>query len=68
MNEDDLRDCFAMFAMQALLRVEYENSGYRLPAEGVAIDSYVMADAMLNARKLKEESGIAAIKPRKKRA
>jgi hypothetical protein len=62
MNENDLRDCFAMFAMQALLRVEYENSGYRLPSEGVAIDSYVMADAMLEARKPKDETGIVAVK------
>ena len=67
MNEEDLRDCFAMFAMQALLRVDYEDSGYRLPL-GVAEDAYTVADAMLQARKPKEEAGIAAVKPRRKRA
>jgi hypothetical protein len=67
MNEEDLRDCFAMFAMQALLRVDYENSGYRLPL-GIAEDAYTVADAMLEARKPKDEAGIAAVKPRRKRA
>ena len=67
MNEEDLRDCFAMFAMQALLRVDYEDSGYRLPL-GVAEDAYTVADAMLEARKPKDEAGIAAVKPRRKRA
>jgi hypothetical protein len=61
MNEEDLRDCFAMFAMQALLRVDYENSGYRLPL-GIAEDAYVVADAMLEARKPKDEVGIASVK------
>ena len=61
MNEDDLRDCFAMFAMQALLRVDYENSGYRLPL-GIAEDAYTVADAMLEARKPKDEAGIASVK------
>ena len=68
MNDEDLRDCFAMFAMQALLRVDYENSGYRLPL-GIAEDAYTVADAMIAARKPKDEAGIAAIKPRaRKRA
>ena len=66
MNEEDLRDCFAMFAMQALLRVDYEDSGYRLPL-GVAEDAYTVADAMLEARKPKEEAGIAAVKRTRKR-
>ena len=65
MNEDDLRDCFAMFAMQALLRVDYENSGYRLPL-GVAEDAYTVAYAILEARKPKEEAGIASVKRTRK--
>jgi hypothetical protein len=47
MNEQDLRDCFAMFAM---LR------------EDDTIKCYEMADAMLEARKPKEKSGIIAVK------
>jgi hypothetical protein len=50
-----------MFAMQALLRVDYENSGYRLPL-GIAEDAYTVADAMLEARKPKDEAGIASVK------
>jgi hypothetical protein len=47
MNEQDLRDCFAMFAM---LREEDP------------IKCYEMADAMLEARKPKDEAGIIAVK------
>jgi hypothetical protein len=50
MNEQDLRDCFAMFAM---LR------------EDDPVKCYEIADAMLEARKSKEE-GIVAIKRRVK--
>lgn len=47
MNENDLRDCFAMFAM---LR------------EDDPVKCYEIADAMLEARKPKEKSGIIAVK------
>jgi hypothetical protein len=47
MNEQDLRDCFAMFAM------------FR---EHDPTRCYEIADAMLEARKPKEKSGIIAVK------
>jgi hypothetical protein len=54
MNDEDLRDCFAMFAMNGML-----SSGLR--DYSVAKTAYKMADEMLEARKPKEE-GIVAIK------
>ena len=57
MNENDLRDCFAMFAMMGLL----VNKEYGELAE----EAYLVADAMLVARKPKEELGIASIKKRR---
>lgn len=59
MNEEDLRDCFAMFALAGAVM-----SGKARTAE----DIWQLADEMMEARKPKEESGIAAIKPRRKRA
>jgi hypothetical protein len=60
LNEEDLRDCFAMFAMCGVLMEGFvaRNS---LTKE-VAELSYEMADAMLEARKPKEEAGIASVK------
>ncbi len=59
MNEQDLRDCFAMFAMNGLLSNGF--TGY-----SVAEVAYKMADQMLDARKPREEEqGIVAIKKRK---
>jgi hypothetical protein len=57
MNENDLRDCFAMFAMMGLL----VNKEYGELAE----EAYLVADAMLVARSPKEELGIASIKKRR---
>lgn len=54
MNESDLRDCFAMFAMMGL--VINENRSV------VPEMAYQLADAMLEARKPKEQSGILAVK------
>jgi mannose/cellobiose epimerase-like protein (N-acyl-D-glucosamine 2-epimerase family) len=59
MNEEDLRDCFAMFALAGAVM-----AGKSRNAE----DIWQIADEMMEARKPKEESGIAAIKPRRKRA
>lgn len=58
MNEDDLRDCFAMFALAGAVM-----SGKSRTAE----DIWAMADEMLEARKPKENDGegIVAIKKRK---
>jgi predicted NAD-dependent protein-ADP-ribosyltransferase YbiA (DUF1768 family) len=58
MNEEDLRDCFAMFAM-----VGFMMSNTDWDAE----DPYKIADKMLEARKPKETSGIVAIKPRRRK-
>lgn len=56
MNENDLRDCFAMFAMAGLL-MRGDNK-----LEHIAEGAFILADAMLEARKPKEESGITAVK------
>ena len=58
MNEEDLRDCFAMFALAGALMAGKERT---------AQDIWEIADEMMEARKPKEESGIAAVKPRRKR-
>ena len=59
MNEEDLRDCFAMFAMMGLItRGDTWNPR----------DVWEVADAMMETRKPQEEAGIAAVKPRRKRA
>ena len=61
MNEEDLRDCFAMFASVGWLM----NGDYT--KEEIPALSYEMADAMLEARKPKDEEGIVAIKPTRRR-
>ena len=61
MNENDLRDCFAMFAMMGLT-AKY---GKEDDTEIRANESYRMADAMLEARRPREEAGITAIRKRK---
>jgi hypothetical protein len=60
MNENDLRDCFAMFAMTGWLM----NGDYT--KEEIPRLSYDMADAMLEARKAEpdDEEGIVSIKKR----
>jgi len=55
MNEQDLRDCFAMFALNGILSCNFEVN------EEPAILAYKYADEMLEARKPKE-AGITAIK------
>ena len=61
MNEEDLRDCFAMFASVGWLM----NGDYT--KEEIPALSYEMADAMLEARKPKDEAGIVTIKPARRR-
>lgn len=58
MNEEDLRDCFAMFAMMSYWKDGDVASDLRTAAAW----SYDMADAMLEARKPKEDVGIASVK------
>lgn len=57
-GDDDLRDCFAMFAMQ---KITWKKGEEKADAE----DCYVIADAMMEARKVKDEAGIAGIGKRK---
>jgi hypothetical protein len=71
LNEDDLRDCFAMFAMNGILKSYSMGEVFDEQPERdflglIAKDSYVMADAMLEARKPKEEAGIASVKRTRK--
>jgi len=56
MNEQDLRDCFAMFILNGLIS-----------RDGVfeMKDVWDMADAMLEARNKDDDDGIATIKKRK---
>ena len=54
-NENDLRDCFAMFALTGLIM--RGDNGTACPER-----AYEMADAMIEARKAKEEVGIVAVK------
>ena len=57
MNDEDLRDCFAMFALVGMVM-----NGNR-PFQTMHEEAYKHADAMLEARKPKEpEEGIAAVK------
>jgi hypothetical protein len=64
MNEQDLRDCFAMFSMVGLV-MAYKDSH---PEDVLAERAYTLADAMIEARKEDdgEELGIAAVKPKRK--
>jgi hypothetical protein len=64
MNEQDLRDCFAMFALNGIIA----RGGLHpelMPEDCIARRSYEMADAMLEARKVKEV-GIKAVKRTRK--
>lgn len=58
MNDEDLRDCYAMFAMLGMLIDGSQTAGMKAVAQG----AYEMADEMLEARKPKASSGIAAVK------
>jgi hypothetical protein len=64
MNEKDLRDCFAMFAMMGIISGRETNN-----MEVVAGLSYAQADAMLEARNKEpeQEVGIVAAKTRRKK-
>jgi hypothetical protein len=62
MNENDLRDCFAMFAMMGIVSRGIDGD----IVDKVANNAYVMADAMLEARKPKEDGIVAIKKTRKK--
>lgn len=59
MNEDDLRDCFAMFAMNGLIS---RGRDEMLMGEALCKAAYDYADFMMEARKDKDEAGIASAK------
>ena len=61
MNENDLRDCFAMFAS---LRIGLDGDKETMLAS--AARCYDFADAMLEARNVLEEEGIVAVKPKRR--
>ena len=57
MSEEDMRICFAMFAM---LKVSWD----RGEEENDARDCWKIADEMLKARHLEQDEGIASIRKR----
>ena len=63
MEENDLRDCYAMFAMLGMLIDGSQTAGMKAIAQG----AYEMADEMLEARKPKESAGLPAIRRRVKK-
>jgi hypothetical protein len=69
MNEQDLRDCFAMFAMMSYWKDPDVSPDFRTAAAW----SYDMADAMLEQRKNQGDNneetnnGIAAVAPKRTR-
>jgi hypothetical protein len=70
MNEQDLRDCFAMFVLNGI--VSRGITSHTNLSE-VADNAYKLADAMLEARKNQGENneesdnGIAAVVPKRQR-
>ena len=63
MNEEDLRDCFAMFSILGLTM----RTGIGESYETRASEAYKIADAMLEARKPKEDIGITTVAPKRTR-
>ena len=64
MNENDLRDCFAMFAMMGIIT----RGGLHpelMPEDAIARRAYQQADAMIEARK-PPDMGITAVKPKRR--
>lgn len=62
-GDDDLRDCFAMFALNGILSCNYD------VGEDPATLAYKYADAMLEARNKEpeQEVGIVAAKTRRRK-
>ena len=65
MNEEDLRDCFAMFALVGL--VMREGVG-----QSMELDAWAIADKMMESREKskekenEEDTGIAAVVPKRR--
>jgi hypothetical protein len=70
-GDDDLRDCFAMFAMMAIIPSMGGKSigvGEAENNEKFARLCYALSDAMMEARnKIEPEVGIAAVKSRRRK-
>jgi len=70
MNENDLRDCFAMFSLLGLLSTT-KITPYDFKYDEIAEGAWGLADAMLKARKRKEKDdeeidvGIARVAPKR---
>ena len=62
MNEQDLRDCFAMFALNGMLA---SGTNDEAPYRVIATSAYALADEMLEARTPKEV-GIKTVKRTRK--
>lgn len=62
MNDDDLRDCFAMFALMGL--VSHTPYDAVVDVNRHAYQAYNFADAMMEARKPKEDGGITSVAKR----
>jgi hypothetical protein len=61
MNDNDLRDCFAMFALNGILSCNYD------VGEEPAVLAYKYADKMIEAKyAVSEEKGLAAIRPKRR--
>lgn len=61
MNEQDLRDCFAMFALMSY----WKDPDVAPDFSTAAAWSYDMADAMLEARTSKDSVGLPPVRARK---
>ena len=61
MNENDLRDCFAMFSMVGLVMAYKDNH----PEDVLADRAFKLADAMLEARKGNGSIGLPPVRARK---
>jgi hypothetical protein len=61
MNDEDLRVCFAMFAM---LKMDWRRGDEADDAK----DCWLIADEMIKARRSVPDGGIASLKPRRKKA
>jgi hypothetical protein len=59
MNEQDLRDCFAMFALNGILSCNYD------VGDEPAVLAYKYADEMLEARSNKGSVGLPPVRARK---
>ena len=61
MNEQDLRDCFAMFSMVGLV-MAYKDSH---PEDVLADRAFKLADAMIEARSGTDSVGLPPVRARK---